>query len=73
MRLSKTYLIGTITIIMLVLIVTMAQAQTVALEYRGERSTFTIYEIADAIYWAENSKTYPYGIVSVSCEGLADC
>ena len=29
--------------------------------------------VADAIYKAENSSRYPYGIKSVSCRGIADC
>jgi hypothetical protein len=36
-------------------------------------SDLKINRLADAIYKAENSKKYPYGIKSVKCVGEAEC
>jgi len=53
---------------------------TIEAEIAKEVSTYWIPQneaeidlLADAIYWAENSKKYPYGIMSVTCKGEKDC
>jgi len=69
---SFAIIISIILCMAIMLICLVANAET-QLEIRSQRTSFTIYEIADAIYWAENSKKYPYGIKSVSCDTVAEC